>query len=121
MLVENYYGSPYPAEFLYALRWGKGCRPVTYTLQLVTLGPFESKVFTHYQCCWGPHWKQSSLLVHYSCCWAPLKARYFTHYNYYWGLFESVVSLLTHYLCYCGPFESRVLTQRSCCWGPLVK
>jgi len=47
----------------------------------VTLGPFESKVFTHGNCCWGPLWKQSSLLIHYSCCWAPLKARYFTHYS----------------------------------------
>jgi len=47
----------------------------------VTLGPFESKLFTHYNCCWGPLWKQSSLLIHNSCCWAPLKARYFTHYS----------------------------------------
>jgi len=51
----------------------------------VTLGPFESKVFTHYNCFWGHVWKQSSLLIHYSCCWAPLKARYFTHYSCYWG------------------------------------
>jgi len=36
----------------------------------VTLGPFQSKVFTHYSCCWGPLWKQSSLLRYYSCCWA---------------------------------------------------
>jgi len=41
----------------------------------VTLGPFESKVFTHYNCCWGPLWKQSSALIHYSCCWTSLKAR----------------------------------------------
>ena len=40
---------------------------------------FENKLFTHYNCCWGPLWKQSSLLIHYICCWAPLKARYFTH------------------------------------------
>jgi len=47
----------------------------------VTLGPFESKVFTHFNCCWGPLWKQSSLLIHYSCCWGPLKGRYFTHFS----------------------------------------
>jgi len=47
----------------------------------VTLGPFESKVFTHYNCCWGSLWKQSSLLKHCSCCWAPLKTRHFTHYS----------------------------------------
>ena len=31
----------------------------------VSLGPFESKVFTHYNCCWGPLWMQSSLLIQY--------------------------------------------------------
>jgi len=45
----------------------------------VTLSLFESKVFTHYSCWWGPLWKQCSLLIHYSRCWAPLKARYFAH------------------------------------------
>ena len=58
-------------------------------------GPFERKVLMRYSyfgvlweqgiytlhCCWGPLWKQSSLLMHYSCCWAPLKARNFTHYS----------------------------------------
>ena len=47
----------------------------------VTLGPFERKVFTHYNCCWGPLWKQSSVLIRYSRCWAPLKTRYVTHYS----------------------------------------
>jgi len=41
----------------------------------VSLGLFESKVFTRYNCCWGPFWKQSSPLTHCNCCWAPLKAR----------------------------------------------
>jgi len=31
----------------------------------VILGPFESKVFTHYNCCWEPVWKQSGLLILY--------------------------------------------------------
>ena len=26
----------------------------------VIFGPFESTVFSHYNCCWGPFWKQSS-------------------------------------------------------------
>jgi len=50
----------------------------------VNLGPFESKVFTHCNCCWEPLRKQSNLLIRYSCCWAPLKARHFTHYSCYW-------------------------------------
>jgi len=29
----------------------------------VALGvPIESNIFAHYNCCWGPLWKQSSLL-----------------------------------------------------------
>jgi len=36
------------------------------------LGLFASKACTHSNCCWGPLWKQISLLIHYSCCWAPL-------------------------------------------------
>jgi len=38
----------------------------------VSLGPFENNVFTNYNCCRGPLWKQSSLLIHYSCCSTPL-------------------------------------------------
>jgi len=35
----------------------------------VSLGPFESKILTLYNCCWGPLWKQGRLLyfTHYSC------------------------------------------------------
>ena len=51
----------------------------------VTLGPFESKVFTHCNCYWRPLWNKSRLRIHYSCCWALLKARYFAHYGSYWG------------------------------------
>jgi len=28
----------------------------------VTLGPFESKIFTHYNCCWGPFESQAAHL-----------------------------------------------------------
>ena len=35
------------------------------------LGPFESKVFTHYNCCWRYRWKQSSP-VHCSCLLGPI-------------------------------------------------
>jgi len=31
--------------------------------------PFESRVLTHYKCCWGPI--ESRVLTHYKCCWGP--------------------------------------------------
>ena len=59
----------------------------------VTLGPFETKVFTHYNCCWGSLSKQSIL-----------------HITVAFGdLFESVVSLLTYYICYFGPLKAECL------------
>ena len=70
-----------------------------------------------YNCCWGPLWKQSSLL------WiivpvGPVWKQGTLHITVaIVGLFKSVG--LTHYSCYCGPFESRVLTHCSCCWAPL--
>jgi len=47
----------------------------------VIFGPFESTVFSHYNCCWGPFWKQSSPLIHCSCCWGPFESKvgYFAH------------------------------------------
>ena len=42
----------------------------TYTMQLL-LGALVSRVPAHYNCCWGPLWKQSSLLAHCSCFWWP--------------------------------------------------
>ena len=49
----------------------------------IILGPFESKVFSHYNCCWGSLLKQSSLLIHCSCYWAPFESKvgYFAHYS----------------------------------------
>jgi len=64
----------------------------------VTLGPFESKVYT-LQLLLGALWKQSKALIHYNCCWAPLKARYFTHYSCKGGpeASASLAFLLTHH------------------------
>jgi len=60
----------------------------------VISGPFERKVFTHYNCCWGPFWKWSSSLIHCSCCWAP---------------FENKLGYFAHYSCKMGPKASAVL------------
>jgi len=35
--------------------------------------PFESRVLTHYKCCWGPHRKQSTYTLE-MLLGAPLKA-----------------------------------------------
>jgi len=51
----------------------------------VTLGTFESKVFTHYNCCWELLWKQSSLLIHYVCCRGPLESKVLYTLQLQWG------------------------------------
>jgi len=56
-------------------RWGgplkEKCLYIT-----ATLAPFESKVFTRYNCCWGPLWKQGRLLyTQQLLLGAPLKAQ----------------------------------------------
>ena len=49
----------------------------------VIFGPFESKLFSHYNCCWEPFWKQSSPLIHCSYCWALFESKvgYFAHHS----------------------------------------
>jgi len=82
-------------------------------------GLFESKVLTHYNCCWdlfesiasnftlqlllGPLWKQST---YYSIFQGPLQRSLKAKYLH--------VSLALG-----SPFESRL--PSSCCWGPLWK
>jgi len=71
------------------------------TLEML-VGPFESR-----------------LLTHYSGGWAPLKARYL-HFKVSIGCpFESRV--LTYYTCCWGSLQSRVPTHCSRCWGPFWK
>jgi len=86
----------------------------------VTLSPIESKVFTHCISCWGPLWKQNSLLIHYTCCWAPLKARYLTHYSCYrvplWKRSEPTYTL--QLLLWSLWNQSRLLTRCSCSGRP---
>jgi len=64
----------------------------------VILGPFESKIFSHYNCCWGPLWKQSIPLTHCSC---------------YWSQFESKEGYFAHYSCKGGPEASASLAFHS--------
>jgi len=73
----------------------------------VNSGPFQSKVFAHYNCCWGLLWKQSSQLIHNSCCWALWKQGTLHNTVAIVDPSENVVSLLTHYICYCGPLRKR--------------
>jgi len=95
--------------------------------------PFESKVLTHYNCCWGPLWKQRcctlQLLAEASLkarnftlqfhLRAPLKARYFHITIGVWFPFESRV--LTHYSCFKGPLWKQGTYTLLWLLGPLWK
>ena len=72
-------------------------RPFYLHITIATGGPFESRVLTHYSCCWRPLQKKSA----YALQWllgTPLKAVY---------LYIAVAVE--------GSFESRVLTHYTCC------
>jgi len=65
-------------------------------------GPFQSKVLTHYSCCW--HLFESMKFYIIIAVGDPFESKVLTHYSSCWG-----------------PFSSRVLTHYSSCWGPLWK
>jgi len=83
-------------------------------------GPFESKVLTCYNCCWGLFESMefciiiavggpfdSKVLAHYSSVGGPFASRVLIHYSFFKVpsmKFKSKVGLLTHF---------------SDCWGPL--
>jgi len=59
-------------------------------------GPFESKVLTHYKCCWGLFESmefyiviavggtfESKVLTYYSGCWGPFESRVLTQYSFF--------------------------------------
>jgi len=60
-------------------------------------------VLTHYSCCWGTLWKQSTYILQFLLGAASMKfkSRVLAHFSGCWG-----------------PFESRLPSKCSCCWGP---
>ena len=117
----------------------------------VTVGvPFESKVRTHYNCCWGPLWKYVAdiLKLFLGTLW---KQSTYT-LQFFWGPFNRPVARFQdlvgqdfcfYYMfktnffgrikiwggnappglraCFSMKFNSRVLTYFRGCWGPLWK
>ena len=103
-------------------------------LTIVVGGPFESKVLTYYNCCWGLFESMEfyiiiavgspfghmvltcfSLCLHVSGCWDGAYT-----FQAVGSIFESRV--LTHYIFFKAPsmkFKSGVLAHFNGCWGPL--
>jgi len=70
-------------------------------------GPFESKVLTYYNCCWGLFEIMEFYII--IAVRGPFQSRILTHYSFFKApsmKFKSRIGLLTHF---------------SGCWGPLWK
>ena len=65
------------------------------------MGPFESKLLTHYNWCWEPLWNQ--IILNWSCCGSPIESKVLTHYNWFWGRLwnQSTYELVSFW----GPFN----------------
>jgi len=87
-----------------------------YNIKVAVGSPFESKVLTDYNCCWGLF--ESKEFYNTIAVGRPFESKVLTHCC--WGPFESTV--LTHYSFLKAPsmkFKCRVLAHFSCCWGPI--
>ena len=73
------------------------CESKELYITVAVVGPFKSKVLTHYTCCWGPLWKQITFKLQL-LLGAPLKVKHL-HITVSVG----------------GAFESRVLTYDLLC------
>ena len=90
-------------------------------------GPFESRVLTHYNCCWGLFESiaaggpfGSKVLTHCRCYWGPLCKQ--STYTFQWLLVATLKARYVHIKAAAGgPFESKVLAHCSCCCGPIWK
>jgi len=90
-------------------------------ITLAVGSPFEGKVLTHCNCCWGPLWKQGTYTVQL-LLGAPLKAE-FLHVSFFQGPLQRSfkAEYLHNSVVLGGPFEKRLPSNCSCCWRPLWK
>jgi len=96
------YRSCFEAFFICSLEMVVGRFEMTVAHLHITVavwGLFDSIVLEHYNCCWGPLWKQGSYTLQLLLV-ASLKARYLN------------IAIAVR-----GSFESKVLTYCKSCWG----
>ena len=84
-------------------------------------GSFESKVLTHYNCCWGLFESMEFYVI--IAFGGPFESKVLTYYNGRWGgLWKQSTYTLPFLLgAPSMKFKCRVLTHFSGCWGPLWK